>query len=147
MARIEAFLDPFGQADAAGYQVTQTLIALASGGLLGQGLGSSRGNVGVLPAGHTDVILAIVGQELGLVFTLLILALYLFVGYRGFRIGARAPDAFVAALSGPAQHSRGDEHGALYGNYFAFHLIRRLVVGDIPGKRGPALEHQPGSTG
>ncbi len=99
VARIQAFLDPFSQADSAGYQITQTLIALASGGLLGQGLGSSRGNVGVLPAGHTDVILAIVGQELGLVFTLLILALYLFVGYRGFRIGARAPDAFGTILA------------------------------------------------
>ncbi len=99
VARIQAFLDPFGQADAAGYQITQTLIAMASGGLLGQGLGSSRGNVGVLPAGHTDVILAIVGQELGLVFTLLILALYLFVGYRGFRIGAHAPDAFGTILA------------------------------------------------
>lgn len=98
-ARIETFLDPFARADTTGYQIVQTLVALASGGLVGQGLGSSRGNVGVLPASHTDVILAIVGQELGLVFTLLVLGLFLFLGYRGFRIGAGAPDAFGTILA------------------------------------------------
>lgn len=99
MDRIEAFLNPFEQSSSTGYQITQTLIALASGGVLGQGLGSSRGDLGVLPLGHSDSIFAILGQELGLVMGLVVLGLYLFFGYRGFRIGANAADGFGTVLA------------------------------------------------
>nr|WP_290667563.1 putative lipid II flippase FtsW [Ardenticatena sp.] len=98
-ARLQAFRDPFAYADSVGYQISQTLIALASGGIFGQGLGTSRGDVGILPAGHTDVIFAILGQEMGLVAGLLVLGLFLFFGYRGYRIAATAPDGFGALLA------------------------------------------------
>jgi len=98
-ARIQAFRDPFANADSVGYQISQTLIALASGGVLGQGLGTSRGDIGILPAGHTDVIFAILGQEMGLIAGLLVLGLFLFFGYRGYRIAATAPDGFGALLA------------------------------------------------
>lgn len=99
VARLEAFMDPFQDSTASGYQITQALISLASGGMFGEGLGSSRGEVGVLPLGHSDVIFAILGQELGLVMGLIVLGLFLFFAYRGFRIGAEAPDGFGTVLA------------------------------------------------
>ena len=99
IARLEAFMDPFQDSTASGYQITQALISLASGGMFGEGLGSSRGEVGVLPLGHSDVIFAILGQELGLVMGLVVLGLFLFFAYRGFRIGAEAPDGFGTVLA------------------------------------------------
>lgn len=99
IARLETFMDPFQNSSAGGYQITQALISLASGGMFGEGLGSSRGEVGVLPLGHSDVIFAILGQELGLVMGLVVLSLFLFFAYRGFRIGAEAPDGFGTVLA------------------------------------------------
>ncbi len=97
--RFIAYLDPFGTEDGVGYQTAQVLYSLARGGLIGEGLGTSKGNVPALPAGHTDFIFAIIGQELGLLFCLLVLALFLFLGYRGFRIAINAPDAFGMILA------------------------------------------------
>lgn len=97
--RIQAFLNPIETQEGVGYQISQVLLALAEGGWTGQGLGSSRGNVPNLPAGHTDAIFAILGQELGLIATLLILGLFLLVAHRGFRIAASAPDAFGTVLA------------------------------------------------
>lgn len=99
MERLAAYQDPFTHEQDEGYQTAQVLYSLARGGLFGQGLGTSRGNVPALPAGHTDAILAIVGQELGLVSCLGVLGLFLFLGYRGFRIAAQAPDAFGTVLA------------------------------------------------
>jgi cell division protein FtsW len=97
--RLEAYRDPFGTEMDAGYQTAQVLYSLARGGVLGQGLGTSRGNVPALPAGHTDAILAIIGQEMGLVMCLFVLGLFLFLGYRGFRIANSAPDGFGTVLA------------------------------------------------
>lgn len=97
--RLEAYRDPFGTEMDAGYQTAQVLYSLARGGVLGQGLGTSRGNVPALPAGHTDAILAIIGQEMGLAMCLFVLGLFLFLGYRGFRIANSAPDGFGTVLA------------------------------------------------
>lgn len=96
--RLAAFQDPFANEQGVGYQTSQVLFALARGGVLGQGLGTSKG-VPTLPAGHTDAILAIVGQELGLAACLLVLGLFLLLAHRGFRIAATAPDAFGTVLA------------------------------------------------
>ena len=68
------------------YHVQQSLQSFYSGGLLGRGLGASRGKFGFLPAPHTDSIYAVIGEELGLIGALLILALFCLFAYRGFKV-------------------------------------------------------------
>jgi cell division protein FtsW len=100
MARVATFLDPLS-ADPLGdsYQIRQILIALGSGGLTGLGLGASRQKFGYIPASHTDGIFAILGEELGLIGCLVVIGLFAFLGYRGFRIALAAPDAFGTILA------------------------------------------------
>lgn len=100
MARIIAFLDPLNTDPlGSGYQIRQILIALGSGGLTGLGLGASRQKFGYIPASHTDGIFAILGEELGLIGALAIIALFAFLAYRGFRIALAAPDSFGTVLA------------------------------------------------
>jgi len=100
LARIAAFLDPLNSDPLGdGYQIRQILIALGSGGLTGLGLGASRQKFGYIPASHTDGIFAILGEELGLVGGLLVIGLFAFLAYRGFRIALAAPDAFGTILA------------------------------------------------
>ncbi len=100
LARITAFLDPLNS-DPLGdsYQIRQILIALGSGGLTGLGLGASRQKFGYIPASHTDGIFAILGEELGLIGGLLVIGLFAFLAYRGFRIALAAPDSFGTVLA------------------------------------------------
>lgn len=81
----------FGDAQPA-WQVKQSLISLGTGGILGLGLGQSRQKLLFLPDPHTDFIMAIVGEELGLIGTATVLALFLIFVIRGFQIASRAPD-------------------------------------------------------
>lgn len=100
LARIAAFLDPLnGDPMGNGYQIRQILIALGSGGITGLGLGASRQKFGYIPASHTDGIFAILGEELGLIGCLVVMALFAFLAYRGFKIAMAAPDAFGAVLA------------------------------------------------
>ncbi|HEX9779801.1 MAG TPA: putative lipid II flippase FtsW [bacterium] len=83
--RIFAFLDPWNDPYGSGYQILQSYFALASGGLIGLGVGGSVQKLFYLPSAHTDFILAIIGEELGLVGTtavLLAFALFLILGFR-----------------------------------------------------------------
>src|SRR6266545_1467233 len=98
-ARIAAWLDPFAHYQGAGYQPAHALYALGSGGLFGEGLGQARQKFQWLPQAHTDAIFAIIGEEFGLLGTLFIIACFLFIAYRGFRIAGRAPDPFAALLA------------------------------------------------
>ncbi|MEW5956310.1 MAG: FtsW/RodA/SpoVE family cell cycle protein, partial [Chloroflexota bacterium] len=100
MARLAAFLDPLN-ADplGQGYQIRQILIALGSGGLTGLGLGASRQKFGYIPASHTDGIFAILGEELGLIGALVVIGLFAFLAYRGFRIAMDAGDSFGVVLA------------------------------------------------
>ena len=100
--RMTSFLDPFADASNAGYQAAQGRVALAAGGLLGVGLGSSRAKWGFLPAAHTDFIFAIIGEELGLAGTLSVLALFAAFAWLGVRTAMRAPDRFGMLLAGGA---------------------------------------------
>ncbi len=99
-ARLLAFLDPWQDKANSGYQVTQSLIALGSGGWTGVGLGASRAKWRFLPAAHTDFIFAIVGEELGLFGCLLVLGLFGALAYLGVRTALRAPDRFGMLLAG-----------------------------------------------
>jgi len=98
--RMTSFLDPFADVSNTGYQAAQGRVALAAGGLLGVGLGSSRAKWGFLPAAHTDFIFAIIGEELGLVGTLAVLGLFATFAALGARATMRAPDRFGMLLAG-----------------------------------------------
>jgi cell division protein FtsW len=91
--------DPFTNMTKDNYQIGQTLIALGSGGLIGRGLGSGYSKFGFVPAPHTDSIFALLGEEIGLVGTWAVLALYLALVYRGFRIASRSKDPFGQVLA------------------------------------------------
>jgi cell division protein FtsW len=98
-ARVLAFLHPSHDASNTGYQIRQSLIALGSGGTAGVGLGQGRAKWMFLPNAHTDFIFAIIGEELGLVGCLLVLALFAGFGLVGLRIARRAPDRFGTLLA------------------------------------------------
>ena len=92
--RILAFLDPWKDPSGVGYQITQSFLALGSGGLNGIGLGESRQKLFYLPAAYTDFIFSIIGEEMGFMATAAILTLFLIFIWTGMRIAYRAPDLF-----------------------------------------------------
>jgi cell division protein FtsW (lipid II flippase) len=96
MSRITVWLHP-DQADPLGngLQALHGKFALASGGWWGVGLGGSKEKWGALPEAHTDFIFAIIGEELGLVGTLAVLALFGVIGYAGLRVALEATEPFV----------------------------------------------------
>jgi len=93
-ARVFSFLHPFDQAAGSGYQLSQSLIAIGSGGFFGRGLGASRAKWLFLPNAHTDFIFAIVGEELGILGALLVLALFAAFAVLGTMVAMRAQDRF-----------------------------------------------------
>lgn len=93
--RFTGFLNPDADPTGTGYQAVQSFHALAGGGWFGVGLGASRQKWGALPEVQTDFIFAIVGEELGLIGALTILALFLALAYAGIRIASRTSDPFV----------------------------------------------------
>jgi len=99
MRRLMSFLDPWGNSQEGAFQLVQSLIAFGSGGLAGVGLGNSRQKMFFLPEAHTDFIFALVGEELGFLGALTVLALFLLIAFRGFRIASRHPDAFGSLLA------------------------------------------------
>jgi cell division protein FtsW len=99
MRRITAFVDPWADPRGGGFQIIQSWLALGNGGVLGQGIGASRQKLFYLPESHTDFIFAILGEELGFVGALAIVALFAVLVWRGLRVGLRAPDAFGAYLA------------------------------------------------
>ncbi|HEX9122560.1 MAG TPA: putative lipid II flippase FtsW [Actinomycetota bacterium] len=98
-ARITAFLHPEADPRNTGYQLLQSLIALGSGGWLGVGLGASRQKWMYVPNAHTDFIFSILGEELGLIGELAVLAAFVLLVYAGVRIATRAPDTFGRLLA------------------------------------------------
>ena len=96
--RMVAFVNPWDDPQGSGFQIIQSFLALGSGGWVGVGLGDSKQKLFYLPEPHTDFIFAIIGEELGLVGTTAIVALFALLIWRGLRVGLRAPDAFGAYL-------------------------------------------------
>ena len=97
--RMAAFLNPASDPAGAGFQVRQSLIAIGSGGVTGQGFGEGRQKFGFLPEPHNDFIFAMVGEEWGLLGVLFVVALFLTVILVGFRVARRAPDMFGQLLA------------------------------------------------
>lgn len=92
--RFLAWLNPAADPQGYGYQILHGQYALASGGIFGNGLGQSIEKWGALPAAHTDFILSIIGEELGLFGTLMVLFLLMVIVFTGFRIAEHASDDF-----------------------------------------------------
>ncbi len=98
--RILSFLDPFADRLDTGYQAVASIYAFGSGGWWGAGLGASKQKWGRLPEAHTDFIYAVIGEELGLVGSVVVLALLLVLAYAGLRIATKATDRFVRLAVG-----------------------------------------------
>ncbi|KAA6186625.1 putative lipid II flippase FtsW [Thiohalocapsa marina] len=90
LTRVTSFLRPFDDPYNTGYQLSQALIAFGRGEWLGVGLGNGIQKQFYLPEAHTDFLLAVIGEEFGLLGVLLIIALFAFIVWRAFDIGARA---------------------------------------------------------
>lgn len=97
--RILAFLDPFKDYHGKGYQVCQSLIALGSGGIFGQGIGEGRQKLFYLPAEHTDFIFAVLGQEAGLIGTAVIALIFIMFAAKGFDIAIKTKEGFGKLLA------------------------------------------------
>ncbi len=99
LARIFAFLHPWKDPQNTGFHIVQSLLALGSGGVFGLGLGASRQKYFYLPAPHTDFIFAVLGEELGMLGCLTVIALFVLFAIRGVVIALRAPDRFGMLLA------------------------------------------------
>lgn len=98
--RLTSFLHPFEDSLGDGFQVVQSLLALGSGGLFGTGIGKSVQKTLYLPEPQNDFILAIIGEELGFVGIIVLMATYAFLMYRGFRVALNAKDHLGMLLAG-----------------------------------------------
>lgn len=94
MDRLQAWIDPWKDLQGLGWHTAQTLICIGSGGPTGLGLGASRQKFYWVPNAHTDAIFCVIGEELGLIGTVGVLALFVIIGWRGLRIALRAPDIY-----------------------------------------------------
>ncbi len=99
LKRILAYLDPFSDTQGFTYHISQVLIALGSGGLLGLGLGQSRQKFEYIPEVSTDSIFAIVGEEMGFLGGMLLIILFAILIYRGFKIAENCNDNFGKILA------------------------------------------------
>ena len=99
LIRVMAFKDPFADKLDTGYQIVQSLYALGSGGIFGVGLGQSKQKFFYIPEPYNDFIFSILGEELGLIGSLFVLALYTVIIYRGFMIAYNARDTFGTYLA------------------------------------------------
>ena len=99
VTRLASFLNPWADAGGAGFQAVQGQIAIGSGGLLGQGPGGSVQKAFFLPEAHTDFILAVIGEELGVVGISVLLVLYGMIAYAGLRTARSAKGAYAKLLA------------------------------------------------
>jgi len=97
--RLTNFVDPFKDYLDAGWQPAHGLFALSSGGVFGEGIGASTQKWGDLPEAHTDFIFAVLGEELGLVGTLLVVVLFLTIAYAAIKVATQTDDPFVRYMS------------------------------------------------
>jgi cell division protein FtsW len=98
VARLMAFVDPFKYADDEGYQVVQSLYAIGSGGIFGEGFAQSQQKLFYLPYPYSDFIFSVVGEELGLIGTMAIVIAFGLLLWRGTRAAMKAPDRFGTLL-------------------------------------------------
>ena len=99
MARVTSFLNPFADPTDTGFQAVHGMYALATGGFWGVGLGNSAMKWDLLPHAESDYIFAIIGEELGFLGCVVVVALYGVLAYTGFRIARRSTDRFIQLAS------------------------------------------------
>ena len=99
LARILSFVHPDVYSNSSGYQVTQSLVAVGSGGILGRGLGASRAKLFYLPQAHNDFIFSVTAEELGLLGALFLVGLFAAFAWRVLVIARRAPDELGRLLA------------------------------------------------
>jgi len=99
MSRLYSYLDPFKYASSDGYQLVNSYLAIGLGGLKGLGLGKGVQKYGYLPESHTDFIMAVIAEELGLFGVMFTLGLLSFIVLRGFWVARRTNDAFGSLLA------------------------------------------------
>jgi len=97
--RLLSFLDPWQDPTDTGFQLSQSFVALGSGGMLGVGLGESKQKLFFLPEVHADFVLALIGEELGYVGTASLMVLFGFFVLKGFQISGQAPDKLGSQLA------------------------------------------------
>ena len=97
--RLMTFLDPAKDPTGSGFQVNQSFLAFGSGGPVGVGLGEGKQKLFFLPEAHTDFVLALVGEELGLVGTVAVMVLFAVLVLKGFQIAGRARESFGRHLA------------------------------------------------
>ena len=98
MARLTGFLNPGSDAAGAGFQAAQAKIALGSGGIFGVGIGNGVQKAFYLPEAHTDMISAVIGEELGLIGIVGVVGLFAMFGYAGLKVAQRAKDTYGRLL-------------------------------------------------
>src|SRR5213076_3308564 len=98
-ARLFSFVDPWKDPQGAGFQTVQALISFGSGGFLGAGLGHGVAKINYLPEAHTDMIFAVIGEELGLLGVTAVIAAYATFAYGGLRIALACTDPFAKRLA------------------------------------------------
>ena len=98
-SRLRTFLDPWADPMHHGYQLVQSLLAFGAGGIAGTGLGAGQQKLGYLPEAHTDFILSVVGEEMGLLGVGALLICFAVLGLASIGIASRARDPFAALLA------------------------------------------------
>lgn len=122
--RLWAFLEPLAYRETTGFQLFNGKLAVATGGLFGNGLGLSRQKLGFVPEAHTDFILSVIAEELGLIGVALVALAFLFVILRGLRIAMRARDEFGRLLAAGITILLGTQAAVNFG----------VVMGTLPTK-------------
>jgi len=97
--RVFSFLDPWKDAQGAGFQNIQAIIGMGSGGITGEGLGQGIQKVNFLPEAHTDMIFAVVGEELGFIGSTVLIAAFALFAWAGFNVALRCRDPFGKRLA------------------------------------------------
>ena len=145
-ARFLSFLDPWGDPENTGFQTVQAIIGIGSGGLTGKGLGEGVQKINYLPEQQTDMILAVIGEELGLIGVTAVIAAFAAFAFAGFTVALRCRDPFGKLLAaghhlarlraGGGEPRRRARDRAADGNPAPVRLVRRLEP------RRPARGHR-----
>jgi len=98
-ARVFSFLDPWADPEHTGFQTVQAMIGIGSGGLTGKGLGEGVQKINYLPEQQTDMILAVIGEELGLIGTTAVISAFAIFAFAGFTVALNCRDPFGKLLA------------------------------------------------
>lgn len=133
LARFQVALDPWKDPYGDGYQAALAIMAFASGGLFGRGIGGSTMKYNYLPEAHNDYILAIIGEELGLVGTLIFFAVFMLMVYAAFKIAEQSPTLYGKLVAAGC--------ATVLGLQFFINVLGILSVTPMTGKTLPFVSY------